>query len=77
MITIYLSNRYFNKKSYIFLFVFVAFSGLDIIPGFSANVPIDFIYHIERWAKYFQYSSKTTLLYWVFNQAIPIALSLV
>jgi len=27
--------------------------------------------HVEWWANFFQYSSNTTLLYWVFNQAIP------
>lgn len=30
-----------------------------------------FSYHIEWWARYFQYSSHTTQLFWVFNQSIP------
>lgn len=28
--------------------------------------------HIEWWASYFQYSSHTTQLFWVFNQCIPV-----
>ncbi len=36
-----------------------------------------FTSHIEWWAKYFQYSSHTTQLFWVFNQCIPVWLATV
>ncbi len=34
-----------------------------------------FCYHIEWWARYFQFSSHITQLFWVFNQALPVWLS--
>ncbi len=33
--------------------------------------------HIEWWARYFQYSSHTTQLFWVFNQCLPVWLATV
>lgn len=64
-----------RKKRLITIIVFVFFSGMDIIgtlleqrlrTNFSAGV-----LHLEWWSpKYWQYSSLTTCLYWVFNQAI-------
>lgn len=38
--------------------------------AFSQGSPITT--HIEWWASYFQYSSHTTQLFWVFNQCIPV-----
>lgn len=32
----------------------------------------DFTTHLEWWAGYFQYSSHTTQLFWVFNQCLPV-----
>ncbi len=58
-----------DKKKQIFLIVlFIFFSGMDIlgsIEPLGAN-----LYHLEWWAKYYQYSSFTTCLFWVFNQSI-------
>ncbi len=31
-----------------------------------------FSHHLEWWAGYFQYSSHTTQLFWVFNQCLPV-----
>lgn len=41
--------------------------GLWAYPGGSAVTT-----HIEWWANYYQYSSHTTQLFWVFNQCIPV-----
>lgn len=71
-LTIYLVVRYVKKCSYIIPLIIVFFSGLDVIPFFIQNNMFPTIQHIEWWAWFFQYSSNTTLLYWVFNQAIPI-----
>lgn len=56
------------------LIILIFFSGLDYLgvwilgrDGRDLFNPI----HIEWWANDFQYSSMTTQLYWVFNQAIP------
>lgn len=53
--------------------VFVAFSGVDIwanyVTGQNAISVGDWI-HLESWTIY-QYSSFTTQLFWVYNQAIP------
>ncbi len=75
----YLVCRKLGKVSGCIVAVFIGFSGLDAIPhilinsilnGFISVFP--WTYHIEWWADYFQYSSNTTQLFWVFNQAIPI-----
>ena len=64
--------EYLKRWSLISLFVFIFFSGLDIIG--NAIVGQDIFHmqwqlHIEWWSGY-QFSSHTTQLYWVFNQAI-------
>ncbi len=52
--------------------VFIFFSGMDIIPYLLAAGFEGFFIgrHIE-WHLMFQFSSITTQLYWVFNQAVP------
>lgn len=55
-------------KLYLAILMFIFFSGMDIlgsIEPLGANN-----YHLEWWAKYFQYSSFTTCMCWVFNQSI-------
>lgn len=47
---------------------FILFSGLDVVgtmftTGFQSM-------HLEWWASFFQYSSNTTCLFWVYNQSI-------
>ncbi|MBI2331146.1 MAG: hypothetical protein HYU84_03065, partial [Chloroflexi bacterium] len=53
----------------------IFFSGLDILGTlfFPKDYPTIFppITHLETWAGSLQYSSFTTQLFWVFNQAIP------
>jgi hypothetical protein len=53
----------------------IFFSGLDIIGTlfFPQEYPtlLPLITHLETWAGSLQYSSFTTQLFWVFNQAIP------
>lgn len=56
------------------LFIFIFFSGMDIIGTICSKVPITILWgieHLERWPGIYQYSSITTQLFWVFNQAIP------
>lgn len=55
------------------LIVFIFFSGLDILGYFLVNGTFEnlsAISHIEWWTD-FQFSSITTQLFWVFNQAVP------
>lgn len=57
------------------VFVLIFFSGLDIIGAYLTNmdyVNIRDTWHLEWWSTSFQYSSMTTQIFWVFNQAIPI-----
>lgn len=57
------------------VFVLIFFSGLDIIGAYLTNmdyVNINATWHLEWWSSSFQYSSMTTQLFWVFNQAMPI-----
>lgn len=59
--------------------VFALFSGLDMIGNCVMNggpFKLFGMEHLELWAGYMQYSSNTTLLFWVFNQAVPIWLIL-
>lgn len=62
----------FTRYGVIPLLIFIFFSGLDII-GFPLLGKEDFIFgsnqHIEFWGG-FQFSSHTTQLFWVFNQAV-------
>lgn len=54
------------------LLVVVLFSGMDIVGIVIARQPLpSFTTHIEWWARGFQYSSNTTLLFWAPNHAIP------
>ncbi len=60
-----------TKKKQIFIVLFfILFSGMDIWGnlGYSAN-SLD--YHLEWWSSPYQYSSFTTCLFWVYNQALP------
>ena len=57
------------KAVYLTLAIFILFSGMDAV-GSLAN-PARFLRHIEWWAAYFQFSSMSTQLCWVFNQAVP------
>lgn len=57
--------------------IFIFFSGMDIIglllTGNPAAIETRLCekIHIEWWARFYQFSSFTTQLFWVFNQAIP------
>ena len=73
-IVILLLGMYFKaeKTKQIFLIVtgFILFSGMDILGVFV--IEPDFVYtdmHLEWWSG-FQYSSLTTCLCWVYNQAL-------
>ncbi|MFN8400553.1 MAG: hypothetical protein U0X74_11090 [Anaerolineales bacterium] len=74
LITHHLGNflKTSNLKATLLL---ILFSGLDILGTlfFPQNYPTIFppITHLETWAGNLQYSSFTTQLFWVFNQAIP------
>lgn len=55
-----------------YVFVFIFFSGLDIVCQYIFNADIKIIdsQHIE-WLGIFQYTSHTTQLFWVFHQSVP------
>lgn len=51
---------------------FVFFSGADLLGRLYLGHGLPLLgEHFEWWAELFQYSSHTTTLFWVFNQAIP------
>lgn len=57
------------------LITFILFSGLDSLGVIFTQAGILDLFgmeHLEAWSVSFQYSSNTTLLFWVFNQAIPV-----
>lgn len=56
------------------VFILIFFSGLDIVGAYLTNM--DYInavniWHLEWWGNPYQFSSMTTQLFWVFNQALP------
>ena len=71
LLIVYYIFRTLRRVSIWPVLIFIFFSGLDIAGYLIINkgaVP-SLITHIEWWAGY-QYSSNTTLLFWVFNQAL-------
>lgn len=64
---------FLKKKNYIPILIFIFFSGLDFLGceiTHRDNLS-NWISHIEWWFPSVQFSSFTTQLFWVFNQAIP------
>jgi hypothetical protein len=60
------------RQRWICLVVLIAFGGMDL-PGYildNGRLPA-LGQHIEAWAGYVQYSSNSTLLFWVPNHALP------
>lgn len=73
LLTLYFLNRKLNKCSYIVLVLLICFSGLDVIRYFIRNGVLPTTEHIEWYGDfYYQYSSNTTQLYWVFNQSVMV-----
>ncbi len=64
-----------KKKTLWPVILFIFFSGLDIIGEFlihgGSRTFFNPVSHLEWWYPGMQFSSFTTQLYWVFNQAIP------
>lgn len=73
LLIVYCINRLIGRCSYVTTVMLIGFSGLDAVVPFLKNGRLSMIDHIEGWAHYyFQYTSNTTQLFWVFNQSIPI-----
>lgn len=51
------------------LVLFVLFSGMDVL--MARYNPEAWRHQIEWWAQCYQFSSNTTCLFWVYNQAVP------
>ena len=63
-----------KKMQWLILGILIVFSGLDIVgcllQGWNFQ-SFTSILHLEWWLEGFQFSSNTTCLFWVYNQAIP------
>jgi hypothetical protein len=71
LLSMYYLSIYVRKKlSFIVVIFFVFWSGLDAVGLLFQHYQFHLGAHIEWWATYFQYSSNTTTLFWVFNQTI-------
>ena len=75
LLTLLLVMGHLKKCSVWVVLAFIFFSGLDTVGDFVLNNSPSFLWfsgsHIESWAYGFQFSSMTTQLFWVYNQAIP------
>lgn len=60
-----------KRHSVVPLVLFFCFSGLDIVILLLKGVPVTWTTHLEWGLDHFQFSSFTTQLFWVFNQAVP------
>lgn len=66
-----------GKQLILASFIFMFFSGLDIIGYlFFQQIAQPFDYHLDWWATFIQYSSMATGIFWVFNQFIMVGLIL-
>jgi hypothetical protein len=79
LLVIYFLCRKMKKCSWIIPVVMIIFSGLDVLPYLMRTLIMEkslhwnfLTSHMEWWASFFQYSSNTTQLFWVFNQSIPV-----
>ncbi|MDE6683065.1 MAG: hypothetical protein K2J87_06520, partial [Muribaculaceae bacterium] len=66
-----LSVEKIGKMRLRYLIPFIFFSGLDIIGIFISGGSIPRNFHLELWSPLAFWESNTTLLFWVYNQAIP------
>jgi len=74
LVTYYLF-RTLRKASVWTVLIFIFFSGMDVLGYYLSNWSLPGpIQHIEWWSG-LQYSSNTTLLFWVFNQTIVMWLA--
>jgi hypothetical protein len=80
ILTIFLISTKIKLTPPNLVLLFIFFSGMDAlgtllmmiaVPG-TSNSLWPPIVHLEWWIPAFQYSSFTTQLFWVFNQAIPV-----
>lgn len=71
MLVLYQIHRYLKRCSWAIPGIFIFFGGYDALGYRILRGDFELGAHLEWWCTYFQYSSDTTLLYWVFNQAIP------
>jgi hypothetical protein len=80
LVTHYLGN-FFKTSNLKAALLLIFFSGLDVLGTlfFAKDYPtiLPPITHLETWAGNLQYSSFTTQLFWVFNQAIPAWLCII
>lgn len=63
-----------SKLQWLVIGIMIFFSGLDIIGCFIQEWNFQSfasILHLEWWLEGFQFSSNTTCLFWVYNQAVP------
>ncbi|MBP3821509.1 hypothetical protein J6G99_07700 [bacterium] len=75
-LTFYYILASLKKKVLWPVFLFIFFSGMDLLGslqlyGFRSFEPFEITKHLEWYYPGYQFSSFTTQLYWVFNQAIP------
>lgn len=72
MLVLYQIHRYLKRNSWVIPGIFIFFGGLDAIGYRLLCGEFQLGTHLEWWCSYFQYSGHTTVLYWVFNQAVPV-----
>ena len=74
LLQLYSANPKTKKGMWLVLALLIGFSGMDIV-GYIIKNPTFAnafeVLHLEWWAEHSQFSSNTTCLFWVFNQAIP------
>ena len=68
---LYLIAEAFGRRTFVFVVLFIFFSGLDCVAFIRSYGLFDLPSHIEWWNPLFQYSSFVTQIFWVPNHALP------
>jgi hypothetical protein len=84
LVAVHLCQAIHSTKLWWSVLLLIFFSGMDIlgVAIMRTFVPTAYpglfppIQHLENWSVLFQFSSQTTQLFWVFNQAVPCWLCL-
>lgn len=69
--TLYLATLVWPRRRLVFIALFIAFSGLDVIPVLLKTGGASMLVNLSFWSDQWQYSSNVTQLVWSPNHTLP------
>ncbi|PPD42905.1 MAG: hypothetical protein CTY15_11585 [Methylocystis sp.] len=70
-VTLYLPTLVWPRRRLVFVALFIAFSGLDVIPVLLKTGGASLLVNLSFWSDHWQYSSNVTQLVWSPNHTLP------